>query len=111
MTDRDKLIALYKEWWEAPFDDEEECENCTKDIPNCNECLYGKFADYLFSQGVVVRDKGEWALEHGSYGAIICPICKHEALLEQSRISTNLLYVESNFCPNCGADMRGEQHE
>lgn len=103
MTDREKLIALYKEWWEAPFDDEEECKNCTKDISNCNECLYGKFADYLISNGVVVRDKGEW-IDRSPYMGHYCSRC--------GRITGNAILYDgtliSKFCDNCGADMRGE---
>lgn len=65
-----------------------------------------KLADYLISHGVTVRGKGEWRLENGTYGAIICSNCKHEALLEKNKLSTDLLYAESNFCPNCGAYMQ-----
>lgn len=91
MTDTEKLIELLY--------------NC----PDCRMLAVSevqRIATFLISHGVTVRENGEWALEHGSYGAIICPICKHEALLGRSRISINLLYVESNFCPNCGADLR-----
>ena len=37
---------------------------------------------------------GRWEIEHDLYGAITCSICKCKAL------------TESDFCPNCGADMR-----
>lgn len=99
MTDRDKLIALYKEWWEAPFD-EEECEDCTEDISRCNECLYGKFADYLISHGVCIRENGEWVAQTPEddkycWSPFKCNKCNMPGGKNRT-----------NFCPNCGADIR-----
>ena len=42
------------------------------------------------------RPKGEWVNEEGVYGAAYCSECNYE-----------LRVNNTNFCPNCGADMRG----
>lgn len=60
-------------------------------------------ADYLIANGVTVRKKGKWK-ETGNRdwdGAELmrCSVCG---------CVTKGDYM--NFCPNCGADMRGEEH-
>ena len=47
---------------------------------------------------VVERKKGKWELEP-EYGWYICSACRDEVTVKSGR---------TNFCPNCGADMRGE---
>lgn len=80
MTYREKLIELLDE---------------AQDLP-CAESLEG-FADNLISHGVVVRDKGEW-IAYPDCGVTRCSVCDWS--IEEAWYS--------NFCPNCGADMRGE---
>lgn len=43
------------------------------------------------------RPKGEWVNKEGVYGAAYCSKCDYELRINNT-----------NFCPNCGADMRGE---
>lgn len=43
------------------------------------------------------RKKGKWLLRPNIYGVAYCSECDYE-------LHTN----NTNFCPNCGADMRGE---
>ena len=45
----------------------------------------------------VDRPKGKWVSKEGVYGAAYCSECNYE-----------LRVNNTNFCPNCGADMRGE---
>ena len=45
---------------------------------------------------VVERKKGKWELEP-EYGWYICSACRDEVTVKSGR---------TNFCPNCGADMR-----
>lgn len=49
------------------------------------------------------RNKGEWmerkSKVKGLGDVYICPFCRYEVDC-----------VKENFCPNCGADMRGEEH-
>ena len=47
---------------------------------------------------VVERKKGKWELEP-EYGWYICSACRDEVTVKSGR---------TNFCPNCGADMSGE---
>lgn len=50
------------------------------------------------------RKKGKWYCSDDIYESGVCSACKFD---------TGELYVACkrwfNFCPNCGADMRGEQ--
>ena len=46
------------------------------------------------------RPKGEWVEKPHVYGVAYCSLCDYE-------LHTN----DTNFCPNCGADMRGDQNE
>ena len=49
---------------------------------------------------------GRWECENESWGAIQCSNCKGKALLE--KLNGELLYVLSDYCPNCGAKMDGD---
>ena len=45
------------------------------------------------------RKKGEWILKPNIYGVAYCSECDYELHTDNT-----------NYCPNCGADMRGEQN-
>lgn len=47
----------------------------------------------------------EWTDERWGGTMIYCPYCKETALKEYR--DGLYRWVKSNFCPNCGADMRG----
>ena len=103
---KEKLIELMNEaekiCWEM------DCTNCLYD----DERSCGKkfTADHLIANGVVVRDKGEWD-DTGRYQfmdgtkAIRCNKCGCALTVIEYQ---KYFY---NFCPVCGADMRGEEHE
>ena len=46
------------------------------------------------------RKTGKWVEKPHVYGVAYCSLCDYE-------LHTN----DTNFCPNCGADMRGDQNE
>lgn len=50
---------------------------------------------------------GKWELEYETYGKMRCSACKKEALLEKAigDVGVITLYVDSDYCPNCGARM------
>ena len=52
---------------------------------------------------------GRWELEHETYGKMRCSVCKKEALIEKAIGDVGVItnYVDSNYCPNCGAKMDG----
>ena len=54
---------------------------------------------------------GRWELEYGTYGKMRCSVCKKEALIEQTIGDVGVItnYVDSNYCPNCGAKMNGKK--
>lgn len=54
---------------------------------------------------------GRWELEYGTYGKMRCSVCKKEALIEKTIGDVGVItdYVDSNYCPNCGAKMDGKK--
>ena len=52
---------------------------------------------------------GRWELEYETYGKMQCSVCKKEALIEKAIDDVGVItnYVDSNYCPNCGAKMDG----
>ena len=53
------------------------------------------------------RKTGEWIEVDDHYNRISgrCSVCGWEALLYETDV------VGMDYCPNCGADMRGDNHE
>ena len=45
------------------------------------------------------RPKGKWVEKPHVYGVAYCSLCDYELHINNT-----------NFCPNCGADMRGDQN-
>ena len=52
-----------------------------------------------------IRPKGEWIPHATSVGL------KHYAEYARCSECGEMALVHMNFCPNCGADMRGDKHE
>ena len=92
-SDREKLIELMRE----------------VDACICNLCCgEGRFnhsagilTDHLLTNGVVVREKGEWRNNKDDY-----PECDKCGYMPQYDPMIDDIYY-SDFCPNCGADMTG----
>lgn len=62
------------------------------------------------------RKKGKWIpFEHGDETWHKCTACgvadKYIDLVERPNGTIGRLVSIRNFCPNCGAEMRGEEHE
>ena len=77
-------------------------------ISNLNH-IYGMVApDIQRSLDVAIkaleRPQGEWIIkpkENSQSAILICSKCNHFIPIT----------IDKNFCPNCGADMRGEENE
>ena len=91
MPDRKKLIDLLMD---KPFGNSTE----EREIAHAEDV-----AEYLIANGVTVRERGRWILQRyygglrkGMVARIICSECGYPN-------------EKTNFCPNCGADMGGEE--
>lgn len=99
-SDKEKLIDLIRECdkeCDVVIKCKEECKHSGKGYPLC---FHDKIADRLFANGATVHGKGEWINSYiNRYGhpCHCCSVCGFKAS-----------YQDKNFCPNCGADMRGE---
>ena len=123
---REKLIALLME---AMEEGEKECLS-TDNCPDCrvyekysrDECGLALSALHLIANGVVVREKGEWDIKHRHHGGFRRytgrdDFGEEHTITVDERCECDEPYcpkcgkwnesVWRNFCPNCGADMRG----
>ena len=90
MTDREKLtdlIASYMEFVRTATPEE--------------------MATHLISNGVVVREKGEW-VDH-FVRDWRCSKCG-EPIYKVRKVDGYCFDDKPNFCPNCGADMRRREN-
>lgn len=99
MTDREKL-------WKLIADAQEKCN--ARDCDACDyrdkeACFSHLKVDHLIANGVVVREKGEW-IEKEDWNVddyyYTCSVCKEDFVTIDGEP------MRSNFCPNCGSDMR-----
>lgn len=65
-----------------------------------DRCQIEIISDRLIANGVTIRERGEWRINCDGYYPY-CPNCNEEP---KNGIMTN-------FCPHCGADMRGWKDE
>ena len=97
--DGDKLLARYKE----------RCAGCKETKNYCEHCcdLADVISDIEDAPTVdaVERKKGKWIVDgrHPNY-LLRCSACQEIAMW-----AGGISYIYPNFCPKCGADMRGEQ--
>lgn len=76
------------------------CSLCEVQAP----CRCQTDAELLNAEGYRKQIVGEWIFEHESYGKMLCSNCKEEALVNDRNE-----YVDSDFCHNCGARMKGDE--
>jgi Zn finger protein HypA/HybF involved in hydrogenase expression len=117
------VVSVEQEWTEVlPMTENEQVEEMAKIIGKpcytimneagiegkectlpyeCHECS----ARRLYAKDYRKVERGEWIYD-AENECFICPKCKSSALNNYRGLSVN-----SDFCPNCGADMRGERNE
>ncbi len=74
----------------------------TSTVPS-TEYLKLKEAYELAIKALEDRSQGEW--KHNNFDEHYCNKCGHYALWSEE--ADDYYEVQSNFCPNCGADMKG----
>lgn len=87
---RDRLIKLIME-----------CSTFTPRYANQARSHAEYVANHLINNGVTIRERGEW-IEDGCCNN--CSRCGGEV----ARYDDDDCYQDFDFCPNCGADMRGK---
>ena len=92
------------------------CDNCEKEMNEdlCGDC-HRKYQNWSASKKIIEKEinnlpsaqperkKGQWIFDVAYYDEDGCPCI----VLRCSECGE--AYPESNFCPNCGADMRKEE--
>ena len=99
----------------------DECKDCKTNVRACEyDRVYTKmeFCSWLDDAPTVApeRKRGKWiaVTEDGDVYKRICSCCGREAFFQNDdpdELYDGGRYELSDFCPNCGADMRGEQDE
>ena len=76
---------------------------------------FGVLVEWLVEKTPTIepeRKKGKWVYhesQNDRYDDMVCPFCKKSYTVDAYRIDDIGFTAEDfNFCPNCGADMRGE---
>lgn len=88
--------------------DVDDCEKCWRcdNIDSC--CLYQEIANGLYNKGYRKFERGEWIRQTKELGVIkpeaICSNCGRSAVYQ----IIDDRWAWENYCPHCGADMRGE---
>ena len=84
-------------------EDGDACRKCRQH----NNCLYQEIAYGLYNAGYRKQSEGEWL--QGVNNSKVCSICGKEPLYTASgtAFATTFYRVKSNYCPNCGARMKG----
>ena len=71
-------------------------------------CDMETLADHLIANGVTIRERGEWKDNH-------CTVCGMTPIGEENWTSHDITPPKfewcMDFCPNCGADLRGGKDE
>ena len=71
----------------------------------CRACGTGDMIDELEDAPTIEeRKKGKWEKIRDSYCAWSCSVCKEIVIAMPEQMGRPLY----DYCPNCGADMRGE---
>ena len=76
------------------------CDGCMWDKVHCNERNY---AEEIYNAGYRKQSEGEWIKPTQTH-ELICNLCGAIGPVDCLKED----FYESNYCPNCGAKMKGE---
>ena len=106
MNDREKLVELLKtNACPSPFMCDPTCR-----YYGYGDCFPDRFADHLLANGVTISEQGEWETdkEDIEWGNALkrkhCSKCGKRPHFDKEKRE----FVLSDFCPHCGAPMKGE---
>ena len=87
---------------------EYETDRCNPDCGAHGHCNIYFDCKVLYEAGYRKQVEGEWL--NGVNGSKVCSMCGKEPLYTKSGtvFATTFYRVKSNFCPECGAKMKGE---
>ncbi len=96
---------------------EKQIEEMADDVRRIRESYFGQ-ADYLFAMklyedGYRKQSEGEWVDQYnGKYDnpIYVCSVCRRGTLLKpdiNELGNIQMIQALSQFCPNCGAKMKG----
>ena len=86
--------------------------NKQEQIEEIAGCVLGGSAEYrlevaelIYNKGYRKQSEGEWIYDEDCE-CFVCSVCVNSALNNYRGLSVN-----SNYCPNCGANMKGGGEE
>ena len=77
------------------------CNKCNKTCPH-NNCKIYRVMQILRRQKAIPHEKpvGEWIHSTAEKYHVICSLCNYKSII-----------WNANYCPGCGADMRGKYND
>ena len=82
------------------------CDICLPTGRDCDLCETERLVNAIYNAGYRKQSVGEWK-EHVRVSKEGKPLLRHY----QCNLCGVYLATQANFCPNCGAKMKGEPHE
>ena len=95
LIDADALTEKVLKW--MPPDP---CGHEEKEFPFETDICASMLMEIEEAPTIEPRPRGRWTRKHNVHGAVYCSLCDYE-------LHTN----DTNFCPDCGADMREEEQD
>ena len=91
---------------------EEMARTMCKSYGGCNRCMFFQscdvksFAMRMYDAGYRKQSEGEWLYTDICAEDMYCSVCGGIAPVDCEKEE----FYKSNYCPNCGARMKGENH-
>jgi hypothetical protein len=83
-------------WEECQRTDCRECTERANQYMSLMACTSLKYTRWLLENGYKKQSEGEWISLEPEIGLFACSLCDHR-----------ILRSKCNYCPNCGAKMKG----